>query len=62
VTCGKNDIMGEPSETAGTKGSQKKPYESPRLIEYGRVADLVAGGVGSSVEGNPMQMAPNKRP
>jgi hypothetical protein len=55
------DAMGEFSDTASMGGSQtKKPYETPRLVEYGRVADLIAGGSGSKFEMNIMQM--NKRP
>jgi hypothetical protein len=54
--------MGELSDTAGMGRSQtKKPYETPRLVEYGRVADLVAGGTGSKPEAVP-GMNPNKRP
>jgi hypothetical protein len=55
------DAMGEFSKTAGKGPSQtKKPYETPRLVEYGRVADLIAGGTGSKFEQNVAQM--NKRP
>ena len=56
----KADAMGEPSQTARTERAEaRKPYASPRLVEYGRVADLVAGGMGSMVETMPNQM--NKR-
>jgi hypothetical protein len=54
--------MGEFSETAGGERSQtKKPYETPRLVEYGRVADLIAGGTGSKKENAPVGQ-PNKHP
>jgi hypothetical protein len=29
---------------------RKKPYASPRIIEYGRAADLTGGGSGSRAE------------
>ena len=31
----------------------KKPYTTPRLIEYGRAADLTGSGTGSQSENNP---------
>jgi hypothetical protein len=49
----------------GDSGSveTRKPYQSPRLVDYGRVADLLAGGMGSDMEPGkgkppPMQAKP----
>jgi hypothetical protein len=41
----------------------RKTYQSPRLVEYGRVADLLAGGMGSDPEpGKGVPPMKNDRP
>ncbi|HEX4823041.1 MAG TPA: lasso RiPP family leader peptide-containing protein [Candidatus Polarisedimenticolaceae bacterium] len=32
--------------------SAKKPYQAPRLTEYGKLADLTTGGTGKANEGS----------
>ena len=43
------------TEPSATKGPKKKPYESPRLTEYGKLADLTTGGTGNANEGSQSQ-------
>ena len=45
---GKQGMQGNKQEAL-----PKKPYASPRLIEYGRALDLVGGDTGSQQENNP---------
>lgn len=40
----------------------KRPYEAPRLIEYGRAVDLTGGGTGSKEENNPKNTKLEKFP
>jgi hypothetical protein len=42
--------MGNGHQKRDAGAVQAKPYASPQLVEYGRVADLVAGGTGSAPE------------
>ena len=45
-----------PTEPSVTEGStKKKPYESPRLTEYGKLADLTTGGTGNANESSQSQ-------
>jgi hypothetical protein len=42
--------MGNGHQKRDAEAVETKPYASPQLVEYGRVADLVAGGSGATVE------------
>jgi hypothetical protein len=40
----------EPKAPGTEERASKRPYSPPRIIEYGRAADLTGGGNGSIVE------------
>jgi hypothetical protein len=41
----------EPREPVGRTGERKRPYATPRLIEYGAVAKLTQGGGSLQADG-----------
>jgi len=43
-------VNDEPEKDEKQEAPPKKPYATPRLIEYGRAVDLVGGGTGSKLE------------
>jgi len=38
------------TEPSAAEGPKKKPYQSPHLTEYGKLADLTTGGTGKANE------------
>lgn len=41
-------------EVGQGKGSQRKPYVAPSLVEYGSIAKLTQGTTGSGTDGSSM--------
>jgi hypothetical protein len=40
----------DPTSMPNALPEKHKPYSTPRLLEYGEVRELTAGGTGSAVE------------